>query len=71
MTACGFTPDQLDAMPMHDVLALLRYWWDAPPTHEILAAVYQISRAPSRCADDPSNIGELIAGFPDGVIRHR
>jgi hypothetical protein len=67
MTACGFTPDVIDAMPMQDVLALLRYWRDAPPTHEILAAVYQIARPP-RDAGDPSNIGGLIARFPDGTI---
>jgi hypothetical protein len=73
MTACGYTPDQIDAMPMHDVLALLRSWRDAPPTHEILAAVYQIKRS-DRVPNnprDPSNIGALIARFPDGLVKHR
>jgi hypothetical protein len=73
MTACGFTPDQLDAMPMQDVLALLRYWQDAPPTHEILAAVYQIKKSAvvRQSPQDPSNIGDLIARFPDGSVNHR
>ena len=71
MTACGYTPDQLDAMPMHDVLALLRSWRDAPPAHEILAAVHQVTRAVSQPADarDPSGIGALIARYPDGRVK--
>lgn len=72
MTACGFTPDQLDAMAMQDVLALLRYWRDAPPSHEILAAVYQIKRSDAvrQNTQDPSNIGDLIARFPSGAVKH-
>ena len=70
MTACGFTPDELDAMPMHDVLALLRSWRNAPPTHEILAAVHQIERSDARRnLQDPSGIGDLIARFPDGAVK--
>ncbi len=71
MTACGYTPDELDAMPMHDVLALLRAWRDAPPAHEILLAVHGVARAPPvrRDAGDPSGIGGLIARFPDGQVK--
>ena len=71
MTACGYTSDELDAMPMCDVLGLLRYWQHAPPAHEILAAVHQVSRAPVRREDarDPSGIGALIARFPDGHVK--
>ena len=73
MTACGFTPGAIDAMPMDDVLALLRYWREAPPTHEILAAVHQVSRPLPRRADpsDPSGIGSLIARYPDGHVKRR
>ncbi len=73
MTACGYTPSDIDAMPMIDVLNLLRYWREAPPTHEILAAVHQIEPARKAPPDpaDPSDIGTLIARFPDGVVTSR
>jgi hypothetical protein len=66
MAGAGFTPAAIDAMPMDDVLALLRYWRDHPPAHEILAAAYGIRPAPASNPDDPSNIGALIARFPGG-----
>ncbi len=73
MTACGYTPDEIDAMAMTDVLTLLRYWREAPPTHEILAAVHQIEPARKAAPDptDPSGIGALIARHPDGAVKAR
>ena len=70
MAGCGYTPDEINAMPMHDVLALLRAWQDAPPAHEILLAVHGVKRAAPFTADpqDPSGIGALIARFPDGHV---
>ena len=69
MAGGGYTPDAIDAMPLGDVLALLRHWREQPPTHEILAAVLRIAPAAQDHAD-PSNIGALMARFPDGnVIR--
>jgi hypothetical protein len=49
-------------------LALLRYWREHPPTHEILAAVHRVTRAAPAKADDPSGIGALMARFPDGHV---
>ena len=68
MTNCGYTPVAIDDMPMQDVLALLRYWRDHPPMHEILAAVHGVAHAPTLDTDDPSGIGALIARFPDGAV---
>ena len=68
MTACGTTPDAVDAMAMHDVLALLAYWRDHPPAHEILAAAYGLGVRPRPDPDDPSNIGTLLARAPDGKV---
>ena len=73
MAGAGYTPDAIDAMPVQDVLALLRHWRDHPPTHEILAAVHRVTRAtPAKGrtqSDDPSGLGALIARHPDGVMR--
>ncbi|MDR3461521.1 MAG: hypothetical protein P4L76_04300 [Beijerinckiaceae bacterium] len=71
MTACGYTSQQIDAMAMGDVLDLLRYWRNAPPVHEILAAVYQIApvTATPKSASDPSGIGDLIARYPNGSVK--
>lgn len=73
MTACGYTPAQIDEMTLHDVLGLFAYWQDYPPTHEILKCVYRIERKvearTSHSAADPSGIGGLIARFPDGLVR--
>ena len=68
MAGAGFTPAAIDAMPIGDALALLRYWRTHPPTHETLAAVYRIAPAEPPKADDPSNIGALIARHPDGNV---
>ena len=68
MAGAGYTPSDIDAMPIQDALALLRHWRDHPPTHEILAAVHRVTRAPARTADDPSGIGALIARWPDGTV---
>lgn len=74
MTACGYTPDEIDDMPFCDVVGLLAYWRDYPPVHEILKCVYRIERNVdaidgSRNPEDPSGIGGLIARFPDGSVR--
>ena len=68
MTACGYTPDAIDVMPMHDALALVAYWRDHPPAHEVLAAAYGLAPRPRADPDDPSNIGALIARAPDGTL---
>ena len=69
MAGAGYTPDAIDVMPMQDALALLRYWREHPPAHEILAAAYGVKAVPLRDADDPSNIGALIARHADGAVR--
>ena len=69
MAGAGYTPDEIDAMPAQDVAALLRYWRDHPPAHEILAAVHRGARAAPVRADDPSGLGALIARHPDGVMK--
>ena len=69
MAGVGYTPDQIDAMPMQDALAVLRYWRDHPPTHEILAAAYGLQPSRQPDANDPSNIGALIARHPKGSVR--
>ena len=68
MAGCGYTPEQIDHMPMQDALGLLHYWRDHPPTHEILAAVHRVARAVPAKADDPSGIGALMARFPAGQV---
>ena len=69
MAGAAYTPDEIDVMPMQDALALLRYWREHPPAHEILAAAYGVKPpAPANTAD-PGNIGALIARHPDGTVR--
>lgn len=73
MTACGFTPAEIDEMTLFDVVGLFAYWRENPPVHEILKAVYRIEPKPevaSVSPDDPSGIGGLIARFPDGLIKN-
>jgi hypothetical protein len=74
MTACGFTPGDIDEMTLFDIHALFDYWRDYPPVHEILKSVHGIERKPMPSvapnAGDPSGIGGLIARFPDGRVRH-
>lgn len=73
MTACGYTPGEIDEMPFCDVLGLYVYWQDNPPVHEILRCVYRIERnvdsAETSSATDPSGIGGLISRFPQGIVR--
>jgi hypothetical protein len=69
MAACGYTPCEIDDMPMQDVMALLALWRQQPPTHEILASVHRVTSGPPRSADDPSGIGALIARSPDGRLK--
>ncbi len=66
MAGCGYAPATIDDMPLHDVMALLALWRETPPVHEILATVYGVRPAPLPDASDPSGIGALIAGTPDG-----
>lgn len=73
MTACNYTPGEIDDMPFCDVLDLFAYWRDSPPTHEILKCVFGIERkceqADTRSESDPSGIGDLMARCPDGFVR--
>ena len=68
MAEGGWTPDAVDAMPMGDVLALLRWWREHPPAAAILAAVHGVKPAPGRGADDPSGIAGLMARWPEGMV---
>ena len=47
MTACGFTPAEIDEMTLFDVMALFEYWRDFPPSHEILKLAYRVERKPA------------------------
>ena len=72
MTACGYTPAEIDEMTLFDVANLFAYWRETPPAHEILKCVYRIAPKPMaepNTADDPSGIGALIARFPDGQVK--
>lgn len=73
MTGCGYTPPEIDEMTLDHVRALIAYWRDNPPVHEILKCVYRIERKAestvSKSAGDPSGIGGLMARFPDGFVR--
>lgn len=69
MAGCFYTPEQIDGLPMQDVVALLALWRERPPTHEILAAVYRVAPV-TACQDgDPSGIGALIGRHPDGHVK--
>ena len=75
MTACHYTPSQIDDLEMLDVIDLFRYWSKWPPTHEILAQVHRVRPAheekpeiPAN-ADDPSGIGGMIASSPNGFVK--
>lgn len=72
MTACGYTPAEIDDMTLFDVATLFAYWRENPPVHEILKCVYRIAPKPAAAsvsASDPSGIGALIARFPDGRVK--
>lgn len=73
MTACGYTPAEIDEMTLHDIRQLFAYWREWPPVHEILKCVYRLEPKPmtsSRRSDaDPSGIGALVARFPDGAVK--
>jgi hypothetical protein len=73
MTACGYTPCEIDEMTLHDVLVLFAYWRDSPPAHEILKWAYRVdpksTSTRAKNDSDPSGIGGLIARFPDGRVR--
>ena len=68
MAEGGWTPSEIDAMPMNDVLALLGWWRDHPPASAILAAVHGVKPAPVRDAGDPSCIGGLLQRWPSGSV---
>ncbi|MDR3407077.1 MAG: hypothetical protein P4L68_01100 [Methylovirgula sp.] len=72
MTACSYTPAEIDEMTLFDVANLFAYWRETPPAHEILKCVYRIAPKPAaepNAAGDPSGIGALIARFPDGQVK--
>ncbi len=75
MTACGYTPNQIDEMTIHDIKSLFSYWREYPPLHEILTIAFGLAqktdRAVSKNESDPSGIGGLIARHPDGFVRLR
>lgn len=68
MAEGGWTPSEIDAMPMDDVLALLRWWREHPPAAAVLAAVHGVKPAPVRDAGDPSGIGGLLQRWPSGSV---
>ncbi len=75
MTACHYTPCQIDDMEMLDVLDLFKYWRDWPPVHEV-TFLANGGKPPKKeeprqkfSADDPSGIGGLIRSFPNGFVR--
>ena len=68
MAECGWTTEIIDAMPMGDVLALLRWWGDHPSVAAILAAVHGVKPTAKRDPSDPSGIGALISRWPDGKV---
>ena len=43
MTACCYTPAEIDEMTLADVINLFAYWRENPPTHEILKCVHRIA----------------------------
>lgn len=73
MTACGYTPAEMDEIPFADVLGLYAYWQEFPPIHEILKYVYRIDctsdRVEKASESDPSGIGGLISRYPQGFVR--
>jgi len=73
MTACGYTPSEIDELTLHELVNLLRYWEVWPPVHETLKHIYRLEPKRKDCAvksdGDPSGIGSLIARFPDGDVR--
>ncbi len=71
MTACGYTPAEIDEMTLFDVTDLFAYWRETPPVHEILKCITRIAPKPAEpvSAGDPSGIGAMIARFPDGKVR--
>lgn len=73
MANCGYTPNEIDEMTLHDVNCLFAYWKNFPPTHEILKCIYRIQPKSefqsNKDTDDPSGIGTLIAQFPGGLVR--
>jgi hypothetical protein len=72
MTACGYTPSEIDEMTFFDVADLFAYWRENPPAHEILQYVYRIAPKPMTAIhsdEDPSGIGALITRFPDGQVK--
>lgn len=75
ITALGRLPAEVEAIEFFDVIDLLDYWADWPPTHEILKLVHEVRRAPKvrpiahpSAGDDPSGIGSLVARFPNGFV---
>jgi hypothetical protein len=74
MTACHYTPSQIDEMEMLDVLDLFKYWSDWPPAHEVLFIANggkppkKAEKAKPVDPDDPSGIGGLIQMFPNGFV---
>jgi hypothetical protein len=72
MTACGYTPNEIDEMTLFDVANLFAYWRENPPAHEILKCVYRIAPKPMMAInsdEDPNGIGALITRFPDGQVK--
>jgi hypothetical protein len=68
MAGAHYTSAQIDELPMQDATALLSYWSERPPTHELLAAIYRVEARPKPSVEDPSGIGALIARHPNGQI---
>lgn len=68
MAEGGWTPAAIDAMPMGDVLALLRWWREHPSVSAILAVVHGVNSTAAPDISDPSGIGGLIQRWPGGKV---
>jgi hypothetical protein len=73
MTACNYTPAQIDDMPFVDILELFKYWREWPPTHIILNYVHkdrsgdetsQEEKPKPIDPNDPSGIGAFFSSNP-------
>lgn len=62
-TACGYTPDEIDALTLPQVLDLYSYWKQHPPMHELLAM--QLGYKPNVSADEAGVSDETMAAMLD------
>ena len=65
-TACGWGPDQIDAMTLPRFNRLCAYWAKHPPLHLLVGAALGVS-----ARQEKADLGELLAQFKGagGAIR--